>query len=184
MLKAFFKTKEWALWAYAGLSLLIFSLWVQVQFTVAFNSWYGRFYNLLQASASYKDNPSEGITLFYDHLISLSYITNNFSGEASFVVLAFPYIVIAVFTSWFTSIYALRWRQAMTFNYIPRWRHVEVEIEGASQRIQEDCYRFAKIVESLGLQIVRSIMTLIAFIPILWGLSDKVDIPYLRDIEG
>ena len=46
MLKAFFKTKEWALWAYAGLSLLIFSLWVQVQFTVAFNSWYGRFYNL------------------------------------------------------------------------------------------------------------------------------------------
>ena len=122
MLKAFFKTKEWALWAYAGLSLLIFSLWVQVQFTVAFNSWYGRFYNLLQASASYKDNPSEGITLFYDHLISLSYITNNFSGEASFVVLAFPYIVIAVFTSWFTSIYALRWRQAMTFNYIPRWR--------------------------------------------------------------
>ena len=27
-------------------------------------------------------------------------------------------------------------------------------------------------------------MTLIAFIPILWGLSDKVDIPLLRDIEG
>ena len=42
----------------------------------------------------------------------------------------------------------------------------------------------AKIVESLGLQIVRSLMTLIAFIPILYGLSDKVDIPYLRDIDG
>ena len=27
-------------------------------------------------------------------------------------------------------------------------------------------------------------MTLIAFIPILWGLSDKVDIPILREIEG
>ena len=27
-------------------------------------------------------------------------------------------------------------------------------------------------------------MTLIAFIPILWGLSDKVDLPILRDIEG
>ena len=74
MLKAFFRSKEWTLWAYGGLSLLIISLWVQVQFTVAFNSWYGRFYNLLQASGGYSDNPSEGISLFYGHLISLSYI--------------------------------------------------------------------------------------------------------------
>ena len=96
LLKAFFAAKEWTLWAYGGLSLLIISLWVQVQFTVAFNSWYGRFYNLLQASGSYSDNPTEGIDLFYGHLISLSYINNNFTGDASFVVLAFPYIVIAV----------------------------------------------------------------------------------------
>jgi peptide/bleomycin uptake transporter len=27
-------------------------------------------------------------------------------------------------------------------------------------------------------------MTLIAFIPILWGFSDKVDLPFIRDIEG
>ena len=159
-------------------------MWLQVQFTVAFNSWYGRFYNLLQTSADYKDNPQEGIDLFYENLTSLSYITNNFTGDPSFTVFAFPYIVIAVFTSWFTSIYGLRWRQAITFNYIPRWRTVEVEIEGASQRIQEDCNRFARIVESLGLQIVRSIMTLIAFIPILWGLSDKVAIPFLQGING
>jgi len=72
----------------------------------------------------------------------------------------------------------------MTWGYIPRWRNVEEEIEGASQRIQEDCNRFARIIESLGLQIVRAIMTLIAFIPILYGLSDKVDVPILRDIEG
>jgi len=184
LLKAFFKSKEWALWAYGGLSLLIISLWIQVQFSVGFNSWYGRFYNLLQDSGSYVDNSSEGISLFYGHLVSLSYINNNFTGEASFLLLVIPYTVIAVFTSWFTSVYALRWRQAITFNYIPRWKHVETDIEGASQRIQEDCYRFARIVESLGLQIVRALMTLIAFIPILWGLSDKVDIPYLRDIEG
>ena len=78
----------------------------------------------------------------------------------------------------------MRWREAITFNYIPRWRAVEHEIEGASQRIQEDCNRFARIVESLGLQIVRAVMTLIAFIPVLYGLSDKVDVPILRDIEG
>ena len=44
MIKAFYYSKAWAIWAYGGLSLLILSLWLQVQFTVAFNSWYGRFY--------------------------------------------------------------------------------------------------------------------------------------------
>ena len=63
----------------------------------------------------------------------------------------------------------------MTFSYIPRWRAVDGEIEGASQRLQEDCNRWARIIESLGLQVVRAVMTLIAFIPILWGFSDKVD---------
>ena len=78
----------------------------------------------------------------------------------------------------------MRWRQAITFNYIPRWQSVEEEIEGASQRIQEDCNRFARIVESLGLQVVRAIMTLVAFVPVLWALSDSVTIPFFSDIEG
>jgi peptide/bleomycin uptake transporter len=99
-------------------------------------------------------------------------------------VIAFPYVILAIFTGWFTRIYGLRWREAITFNYVPRWRAVEHEIEGASQRIQEDCNRFARIVESLGLQIVRAAMTLIAFIPVLHKLSEKVDTPILRDIEG
>ena len=43
---------------------------------------------------------------------------------------------------------------------------------------------FAKIVESLGLQIVRAIMLLIAFLPILWGLSSNVVIPFFKDISG
>ena len=184
MIKAFFRSREWALWAWGGGGLLAISLWVQVQITVAINKWYGGFYNLLQTSAEYKDNSAEGIALFYDKLISLSYWTNGFEGDPSFTVLAFPYVVLAVLTGWFTRLYGLRWRQAMTFMYIPRWRTVEEEIEGASQRIQEDCNRFARIVESLGLQVVRAVMTLVAFIPVLWGLSEHVDIPFFRDIPG
>ena len=184
MIKAFFRSREWALWAWGGGGLLAISLWVQVQITVAINKWYGGFYNLLQTSAEYKDNSAEGIALFYDKLISLSYWTNGFEGDPSFTVLAFPYVILAVLTGWFTRIYGLRWRQAMTFMYIPRWRTVEEEIEGASQRIQEDCNRFARIVESLGLQVVRAVMTLVAFIPVLWGLSEHVDIPFFSDIPG
>ena len=108
----------------------------------------------------------------------------GFEGEPSFAVLAFPYVLLAVATGWFTRIYGLRWREAITFDYIPRWRNVKTEIEGASQRIQEDCNRFARIVESLGLQVVRAIMTLVAFIPVLWGLSSAVTIPPFNTISG
>ena len=160
------------------------SLWLQVQMTVAINEWYGRFYDLLQNAASFSEKPQEGIDQFFSELISIEYATSGFTGNPSFVVIAFPYVVLAIFTGWFTRIYGLRWREAITFNYIPRWRSVDHEIEGASQRIQEDCNRFARIVESLGLQIVRAVMTLIAFIPVLYGLSEKVDVPVLRDIEG
>jgi peptide/bleomycin uptake transporter len=184
MLKSFFLEKKWRLWSWGGLLLLIFSLWFQVQMTVAINTWYGKFYDLLQNAGDYVDKPQEGIELFFSQLISLDYILNGFEGDLSFVVIAFPYIFLAIFTGWFTRIYGLRWREAMTFNYIPKWQAVESEIEGASQRIQEDCNRFARIIESLGLQVIRALMTLIAFIPILWTLSDKVDIPILKDIEG
>jgi len=184
MIKSFFLEKKWRLWSWGGLLLLIISLWFQVQMTVAINTWYGKFYDLLQNAGDYVDKPQEGIQLFFSHLISLDYILNGFEGELSFVVIAFPYIFLAIFTGWFTRIYGLRWREAMTFNYIPKWQAVESEIEGASQRIQEDCNRFARIIETLGLQVIRAFMTLIAFIPILWTLSSKVDIPILRDIEG
>ncbi len=184
MIKAFYKAREWAPWAYGGGALLISSLWLQVQMTVALNEWYGRFYDLLQNAASFSDEPQKGIDQFFGELISIGYVSSGFEGTPSFVVIAFPYVILAIFTGWFTRIYGLRWREAITFNYVPRWRAVEYEIEGASQRIQEDCNRFARIVESLGLQIVRAVMTLIAFIPVLHKLSEKVDTPILRDIEG
>jgi len=184
MLKSFFLNRKWRLWSWGGLFIIFVSLFFQVQMTVAINSWYGKFYDLLQKAADYVDKPQEGINLFFSQLVSVNYILNGFEGDPSFVVIAFPYIALAIFTGWFTRIYGLRWREAITFSYIPQWQAVEYEIEGASQRIQEDCNRWARIVESLGLQAIRAMMTLIAFIPILWGLSDKVDLPILRDIKG
>ena len=51
----------------------------------------------------------------------------------------------------------------MTFAYMPYWKKVDAKVEGASQRIQEDCMNFAKIVESIGLQIVRAINVVNSF---------------------
>ena len=170
MLKSFFCTRKWLLWAWGGLFILLSSLWAQVSLTVAINAWYGGFYDLMQNSATYFDRSQVGIDLFYNKLYD-------------FCMLAMPYVIIATITNWFTRVYGLRWREAITFDYLPKWRNVTEDIEGASQRIQEDTHKFAEIIENLGLQIVRSIMTLIAFIPVLWELSAKTDIPFFG-MEG
>ena len=170
MLTSFFCSRKWLLWSWGGLFILLSSLWLQVSLTVAINEWYGGFYDLMQNSATYFDRSQVGIDLFYDKLYD-------------FCILAMPYVIIATITNWFTRVYGLRWREAITFDYLPKWRDVTEDIEGASQRIQEDTHKFAEIIENLGLQIVRSIMTLIAFIPVLWELSAKTDIPFFG-MEG
>jgi len=48
MLKSFFLNKKWVLWSWGGLIVLISSLYFQVLMTVAINTWYGKFYDLLQ----------------------------------------------------------------------------------------------------------------------------------------
>ena len=170
MLTSFFCTRKWLLWSWGGLFILLSSLWAQVSLTVAINAWYGGFYDLMQNSATYFDRSQIGIDLFYNKLYD-------------FCMLAMPYVIIATITNWFTRVYGLRWREAITFDYLPKWRDVTEDIEGASQRIQEDTHKFAEIIENLGLQVVRSIMTLIAFIPVLWELSAKTDIPFFG-MEG
>ena len=165
MLKSFFFSKKWRLWAWGGFVFIIGSLLAQTWIDVKINEWYKGFYDLLQ-KATERD-----VSEFYD-------------GLYLFMKLAIPYVIIYTITNYFTRLYAFRWREARTFAYMPYWKKVDAKVEGASQRIQEDCMNFAKIVESIGLQIVRAIMLLIAFIPILWGLSSNVIIPWLSDITG
>ncbi len=165
MLKSFFFSKKWRLWAWGGFIFIIGSLLAQTWIDVKINEWYKGFYDLLQKPAE------NDISDFWD-------------GILTFLKLAIPYVIIYTITNYFTRLYAFRWREAMTFAYMPYWKQIDAKVEGASQRIQEDCMNFAKIVESIGLQIVRAIMLLIAFTPILWGLSSNVILPWLKDING
>ena len=165
MLKSFFLTKKWAVWAWGGFLFIIGSLLAQTYIDVKINEWYKGFYDLLQ-------KPEENsLDDFYD-------------GIFLFLKLAIPYVIIYAVTNYFTRLYGFRWREAITFAYMPYWKKVDAKVEGASQRIQEDCMNFARIVESIGLQIIRAIMLLIAFVPILWGLSSNVVVPWLKDING
>jgi len=165
LLRSFFKNKKWFFWAYGGGVLLLVSLFIQVHISVLINEWYGGFYDILQKAQQHS------ISEFWHEMQKFAY-------------LAFPYVLIATATAYFTRIYSFKWREAMTFEYINQWQQCEDDVEGSSQRMQEDIYRFAKIVESLGLQVTRAIMTLIAFLPILWKLSSGVEISWIKNING
>ena len=165
MFSSYFKSRQYFLWAWLGLVILVASVYSQVLLTVALNEWYGTFYNLLQKATE------RSIDEFWQQMLLFS-------------KLAFPYVLIATVTGWFARVYCFKWREAITFNYLPRWQNTTLAIEGASQRIQEDTYRFAKIVENIGLKTLKAGLTLIAFIPLLWALSSSVSIPYLKDVPG
>jgi peptide/bleomycin uptake transporter len=62
--------------------------------------------------------------------------------------------------------------------YTEHWQQLR-HVEGASQRVQEDTMRFATIVEDLGVEFVKSVMTLIAFLPLLFQLSKHVPVFHL-----
>ncbi len=165
MWRSFFKDRKWFYWSYGGGGFIILLLITQTYLDVLFNSWYKDFYDILQTAEKRE------ISEFWDSIKRFLYI-------------ALPYVTLFAFTNWFTRLWAFRWREAMTFSYMPYWRATEVKVEGSSQRIQEDCMNFAKIVESIGLQVVKAIMTLIAFIPILWVLSSNVTVPFLNNVSG
>ena len=72
----------------------------------------------------------------------------------------------------------------MTFSYFSYWKKVGKDIEGSSQRIQEDIFRFSRTIEEMGTRVLSAAMTLFAFIPVLWELSSNVPFEFLKKIPG
>ncbi|UTW00458.1 peptide antibiotic transporter SbmA [Marinomonas rhizomae] len=158
---------KWAKWSVMGSGLIIFTTWFSVQLSVMLNSWYGDFYNLVQKALTTPNS----ITM--DDYFSQIYV---FFGIASI------HITLVVLKSFFVSHYIFRWRTSMTEYYSSKWQQVR-HIEGASQRIQEDTMRFASIMEGLGVRLISSVMTLLAFLPVLWGLSSYVkELPFIGEV--
>jgi peptide/bleomycin uptake transporter len=153
-----FSPHRWAIWSILGSALILFTSYFQVQVSVAINSWYGPFYDLLQAALS----KSRAVTAweFYSEL-------------STFAGIAFIAVVVGVLTRFFVSHYIFRWRTAMNDYYVENWPRLRT-IEGASQRVQEDTMRFATTTEGLGVNLISAVLTLIAFLPVLLRLSNIV----------
>jgi peptide/bleomycin uptake transporter len=158
MFRSFFLLRRWWPWSILGTILILFTTWYRVQLDVQINDWFGSFYDLVQKALGTKGSVT--LPQFWAQL-------------STFLHIAMIYIIVAVFVDFFVKHYIFRWRQAMNDYYMQYWERLR-KIEGAAQRVQEDTMRFASIMEGLGIDLVRSVMTLAAFLPILWTLSDQI----------
>ena len=87
-------------------------------------------------------------------------------------------------TRFFVSHYIFRWRTAMNDYYMENWSRLRF-VEGASQRVQDDTMRFSSTMEGLGVNLIDSVMTLIAFLPVLMQLSSNVtELPVIGQIPN
>lgn len=165
----FYKRHYWYWWSVFGTVTILEVTYFTVQVDAWTNGWNGLFFNLLQQGSS---NPG---TVTFDQLAEQIYIYS--------AVMA-PYIFLIVGLSFGTSHYVFRWRRAMTFYYMSQWDRLR-HIEGASQRVQEDTMRLAQILEGLLVAFFDSMMVLVVFLPLLYGLSANVTtVPLIGEVDG
>ena len=168
MFRSFFLSRRWFAWSILGSALILFATWYKVMLDVQINEWFGGFYNLIQKALATPG--AVALDEYFGHLLTFGHVAGTF-------------VLIAVALDWFIKHYIFRWRTAMNDFYMAHWTELRT-IEGASQRVQEDTMRFARIMESLGVSFMRSLLTLFAFLPILWALSSHVKaLPWVGEVS-
>ncbi|THV24748.1 peptide antibiotic transporter SbmA [Peteryoungia ipomoeae] len=162
-----FSPHRWQMWSVLGSAVIVFTTYFSVQVSVAINAWYGPYYDLIQQALA-RTAPVTAEQLYI--------------GMLGFVGIAFVAVTVGVINAFFVSHYIFRWRTAMNEFYMANWGKLR-HIEGASQRVQEDTMRFSSTVEGLGVGLVRAVMTLIAFLPVLFTFSETInELPFFGQV--
>ncbi|QXH73914.1 ABC transporter ATP-binding protein/permease [Pseudomonas atacamensis] len=151
------KGKAWTL-LIAVIALTLFS----VAISVWINSWYKDFYNALQR----KDEAAFWQLILY------------FCGIATVAILG------AVYRLYLTQMLTIRWRAWLTEKHFKRWldhkNYYQLEQGGYTdnpdQRISEDLNTYTANTLSLGLGLLRTIVSLVSFSIILWGVSGSIEV--------
>src|SRR6202162_3612550 len=151
-------------WSARGLLFAVVALNLgNVYVSVRINEWNNAFYNALQ-----KLDSSE-----FFHPLGV------------FCVLVALYIVMAVYALYFSQMLQIRWRCSVTQRYLGAWladrSYYQLELQSATdnpdQRISEDLNQFTSHVLTLSLGLLTSVVSLVSFLIILWGLSGPANIP-------
>jgi len=164
---AWFEPHPWQNWSILGSGLILFTTNFAVQISVALNNWRGEFYDNIQKALTTPGSVEAG---------------SLYVGVGQFLSIATIHITVAVLNVFFVRHYVFRWRTAMNDYFTGYWHRLR-HIEGASQRVQEDTMRFSSTVQNLGVNLIDSVMTLIAFLPLLAVLSAHVpELPLVGSI--
>ena len=98
-----------------------------------------------------------------------------------FTVLAFCAIGLAVYQLYLNQWLQIRWRRWMTTTYLGQWlhdaNHYRMQLQGDAadnpdQRLTDDVKLFVERTMEIGVGLLSSVVTLISFVLILWGLSE------------
>ena len=159
--------EKWSAW---GLLLAVIALNLgNVYVSVRINEWNSAFYNALQAL----DRAG------FFHQLGI------------FCILAAAYIAMAVYALYLNQMLQIRWRRWLTQRYLRAWladrAYYQLQLGSATdsshqpdnpdQRIAEDLNQFTRYVLNLSLGLLSSLVSLISFLIILWGLSGPADLP-------
>lgn len=154
--------EKWSAW---GLLLVVVALNLgNVCISVRINEWNRAFYDALQAFNGGECFRQLGI----------------------FCVFAALYIGMSVYALYFNQMLQIRWRRWLTHKYLSAWladrAYYQLQLGGTTdnpdQRISEDINQFTIYVLSLSLGLLTSVVSLVSFLFILWGLSGAAHIPF------
>ena len=165
----FFVRKQYWHWSILGTLLIFSAVWYSVQLDVQINEWFGEFYDLLQKALA-----EPGAVTLQEYYAQLF----------TFFQIAAIYIAVNVaINGFFVNHWTFRWRKSIADYYQKNWHNART-IEGASQRVQEDTLKFARLVEDIGVGLLESVLMLIAFAPILYGLSKSIiEVPIIGELD-
>ena len=154
--------ERWAAW---GLLLLVVALTLgMVYFSVLFNQWNNMFFTALQ---------DRNNAVFLQQLIRLSWLVGLT-------------IFFAVYQLYLSQMLEIRWRRWLTERYLRAWladgayyrmQLVARETDNPDQRIAEDVHLLISHTLTLLIGGLRALVTLVAFVAILWALSGALTVP-------
>ncbi|WP_087686283.1 ABC transporter ATP-binding protein/permease [Pandoraea sp. PE-S2R-1] len=148
-------------WEGRRLLLLVIALNLAVVFiNVRLNAWNARFYDALD---------KRNWPIFTSSLME-------------FAVLAFSFIIIATFRTYFRQMLEIKWRQWVTDTNLTKWftRQAYYRIErdhladNPDQRISEDIRTLVNSSLALSLDLLTTLVSLFSFVTILWTISGAV----------
>jgi peptide/bleomycin uptake transporter len=168
MISSFFKSRHYRVYAWSMLGFLSMLVAFSAYLTRQFNDWYKVFYDSLE---------NKDYDAFLESFVNRGDFMLLDVTTWGFVPLALLAILLYTYISYLGNRYSFRWREAITYSYLPKWKYMDSHTEGASQRIQEDTLKFSAYVWTLGQGLLKAIMILIFFIPVLWELSTGFGIP-------